>query len=88
MKKDLHIHTIHSDGEKTVSQIVEKVKLAGVREFAITDHDTIGGDIELKSNEKHFWHISHWNGFSPEWTNWCLRNFELSKNFLPHCGHV
>lgn len=52
MKKDLHIHTIHSDGEKTVSQIVEMVKKAGVREFAITDHDTIGGDIELKSNEK------------------------------------
>lgn len=47
MKRDLHIHTHHSDGEHSFEEIVEKVKNAKLKEFAITDHDTIAGNIAL-----------------------------------------
>ena len=37
---DLHIHTKYSDGEYD-EKIIQKVKDAGIDEFAIFDHDTI-----------------------------------------------
>ena len=37
---DLHMHTFHSDGDFTPSQIVAYARLAGLRAIAITDHDT------------------------------------------------
>ncbi|WP_456443689.1 PHP domain-containing protein, partial [Caldithrix abyssi] len=41
MAVDLHLHTIHSDGSLTPSQLVQLLKKLGVKTFAITDHDTI-----------------------------------------------
>jgi predicted metal-dependent phosphoesterase TrpH len=39
---DLHIHSCHSDGTDTPSQIFAKAKTAGVQCISITDHDTLG----------------------------------------------
>ncbi len=41
--KDLHIHTKYSGGEFDEYQILEEIKKAGIKEFAICDHDTIDG---------------------------------------------
>ncbi|MDY2695837.1 MAG: PHP domain-containing protein, partial [Eubacteriales bacterium] len=41
--KDLHIHTKYSDGEYDEYEIIERIKNAGITEFAICDHDTIEG---------------------------------------------
>lgn len=41
--KDLHIHTKYSDGELNEFEIIEAVKQANIKEFAIADHDTIEG---------------------------------------------
>lgn len=57
MKKDLHIHTIYSDGEDDERQIIEKIKEAGINEFAITDHDTLKGSelvYELVKDDSNF----------------------------------
>ena len=59
--KDLHIHTIYSDGEYNEHEIIEKVKEAGIKEFAICDHNTIVGskkvhDILAKNNENLIFH--------------------------------
>lgn len=40
---DLHIHTKYSDGEYDEKEIIQKVKAAGIDEFAICDYDTIEG---------------------------------------------
>lgn len=41
--KDLHIHTKYSDGEYNEYEIIDEIEKAGVKEFAICDHDTIEG---------------------------------------------
>jgi predicted metal-dependent phosphoesterase TrpH len=38
---DLHIHTIHSDGSSTVSEVLEAASRKGLAAIAITDHDCI-----------------------------------------------
>lgn len=40
---DLHIHSTASDGTDTPLQLAEKAIAAGIRVFALTDHDTIIG---------------------------------------------
>jgi len=40
---DLHIHTIHSDGEYTPAQVVDLARRCGLPALAITDHDTVAG---------------------------------------------
>jgi len=45
--KDLHIHTIYSDGEYNEYEILEKITQAGITEFAICDHDTIEGSKKV-----------------------------------------
>lgn len=40
---DLHMHSTASDGTDTPAQLVKKVKAAGIRVFALTDHDTVEG---------------------------------------------
>ena len=43
----LHMHSTASDGTDTPVQLVEKVRAAGIRVFALTDHDTVTGAERL-----------------------------------------
>lgn len=43
---DLHLHTTHSDGRLTPTQLVELVAARGIRVAAITDHDSTEGVAE------------------------------------------
>ena len=40
---DLHLHTTASDGRCTPSELVERVRAAGITVMAVTDHDTTDG---------------------------------------------
>lgn len=44
---DLHIHTTASDGADTAVEILETVRASGIQTFAITDHDTMDGALEM-----------------------------------------
>lgn len=46
---DMHMHSTYSDGELKVSELLERARIAGVSELAITDHDTI---INMKNYEQ------------------------------------
>jgi len=48
MRADLHIHTTASDGTWDPGQVVEAVSAAGIRCFAITDHDSVANVAETK----------------------------------------
>lgn len=47
-KADLHLHSNYSDGSDAPKELVEKVKKNELSVFALTDHDTIAGCIEIK----------------------------------------
>lgn len=47
-KADLHLHSNYSDGSDSPKELVEKVKKHELSAFALTDHDTIAGCIEIK----------------------------------------
>ena len=49
MKADLHIHSNCSDGSDSVSALAEKIKKAGIDIFALTDHDTVEGCLEMQN---------------------------------------
>lgn len=51
--KDLHIHTIYSDGELDVLEVTQKIKELGVDFFSITDHNTIDGCKKIVENNIH-----------------------------------
>lgn len=40
---DLHLHTTHSDGSCTPTEVIERAQQAGVTVLAITDHDIMTG---------------------------------------------
>lgn len=44
---DMHIHTVHSDGNHTVPEIISMARKSNITTLAITDHDTITGSKEL-----------------------------------------
>jgi 3',5'-nucleoside bisphosphate phosphatase len=46
MKIDLHVHSKSSDGKFTVTEIVEEAKARNINFLAITDHDSIGCQIQ------------------------------------------
>ena len=46
MKIDLHVHSKSSDGKFTVAEIVEEAKARNINLLAITDHDSIGSQIQ------------------------------------------
>lgn len=46
-KIDLHLHSNYSDGSDSVRELAEKIKLAGITTFALTDHDTVAGCEEM-----------------------------------------
>ena len=45
---DLHMHSTASDGKNTPMVLWEKIKQLGIRCFALTDHDTIDGVLEME----------------------------------------
>lgn len=45
---DLHMHTTHSDGELTPTELVKEAKKAELDIIAVTDHDTTEGIDEAK----------------------------------------
>lgn len=44
---DLHVHSNNSDGSDSVENLVKEIKKANLEIFALTDHDTIAGCIEI-----------------------------------------
>jgi hypothetical protein len=45
---DLHLHTTESDGSDTPQQLVDRVLAAGLKSFAITDHDRIAANTKVR----------------------------------------
>ena len=54
IQADLHLHTTHSDGTLTPSQLVRKCGEAGLRVIAITDHDSTEGVAEAQQAARAF----------------------------------
>ena len=46
---DMHIHTNNSDGEHSVSEIIELIKENNIKTFSITDHDSINSCVEINN---------------------------------------
>jgi len=46
---DLHIHTVHSDGQHTVSEILTQCEKIGLLLISITDHDSVNAYEELNN---------------------------------------
>ena len=42
---DLHVHSTASDGTFTPSELVAEAKKVGLKAFALTDHDTVAGEL-------------------------------------------
>ena len=53
LKPDLHMHSTFSDGTDSPKRIVELADEYGLDIISLTDHDTIKGNVELISMEKH-----------------------------------
>jgi 3',5'-nucleoside bisphosphate phosphatase len=50
---DLHLHSIHSDGSYTPTELVEMAGNIGLRTIALTDHDTVAGiDEAMRAGQK------------------------------------
>lgn len=47
IKADLHIHSNYSDGSDSLDVLIKKIESAGIKIFALTDHDTIQGCKEM-----------------------------------------
>ena len=48
MKKiDLHLHSNYSDGSDNIDTLLRNIVDAGITTFALTDHDTIEGCLEV-----------------------------------------
>jgi predicted metal-dependent phosphoesterase TrpH len=60
-KVNLHVHTMYSDGSKTVPEVVSALKAAGIEYFAITDHDTLDGSLEATEYAEKY-KMKHFNG--------------------------
>ena len=45
---DLHIHSKASDGTDLIPGLLLKIQETGIKTFALTDHDTIKGLLELQ----------------------------------------
>ena len=44
---DLHIHTSASDGTDSPEELLQRIRDSGIKTFAVTDHDTITGAVEM-----------------------------------------
>jgi predicted metal-dependent phosphoesterase TrpH len=47
LRGDLHLHTVHSDGDLTVAELVERARAARLDFIAITDHNTPSHHAEI-----------------------------------------
>ena len=47
MKADLHIHSNYSDGSDNIAELLNNIVHAGVKVFALSDHDTVEGIPEV-----------------------------------------
>jgi len=47
-KVDLHLHSNYSDGSESVGELYKNIKFFGIQIFALTDHDTVSGCIEMQ----------------------------------------
>jgi hypothetical protein len=50
LKGDTHVHSVHSDGQFTVSEIIDKYKKLGFDYFITTDHNTCTQDMVLPTD--------------------------------------
>jgi predicted metal-dependent phosphoesterase TrpH len=50
---DLQAHSLHSDGALRPREVVDRAARAGVRLFALTDHDTVDGTDEAAAQAYH-----------------------------------
>ncbi len=48
MSLDLHLHTYHSDGRWSPTEVVENAVKVKLKHIAITDHDTVSGIEEAR----------------------------------------
>ncbi len=46
---DLHIHSSASDGSDSIPELLTNLQKAGIDTFAVTDHDTIDGAVEMET---------------------------------------
>lgn len=44
---DLHMHSYYSDGSDSLNELLENIAKSGITTFSLTDHDTIGGCIDI-----------------------------------------
>lgn len=51
-KVDLHLHSDYSDGSDSVAKLSEEIKKAEIKIFALTDHDTTAGCLEMQNYMK------------------------------------
>ena len=51
-KVDLHLHSDYSDGSDSVAKLAEEIKKAEIKIFALTDHDTTAGCLEMQNYMK------------------------------------
>ncbi len=45
---DLHIHSINSDGEYNIKELIKKIRKKNIKTFSITDHDNIKSIKQIK----------------------------------------
>jgi len=62
---DLHCHTKYSDGTSSIEEVIELAKQLGLKQLAVTDHNTIDGAV-----------LAHW--LAPELV---LTGIELSVGY-------
>jgi len=51
-KGELHVHSNHSDGKNTLSEIIEGAKREGLDFIALTDHNTVSGFNSIPTREE------------------------------------
>jgi hypothetical protein len=84
-KGDLHSHSLHSDGDSSVGEVIASVQAKGLDFFALTDHDK-----HMDGNPTHWFdpaYVSHETVllYGIEWTNghghanvWASRPFDYT----------
>jgi len=50
---DLHLHTIASDGTRTIDEVAQAAKACALRSIAITDHDVVAAELTDRVSERH-----------------------------------